>query len=171
MAAWAIAVLGLVLIVSEGSVAHVLGLDASSLQWSLVVTAYVGLRRDVNTSMMLFLLWIFPMDWFSGAPAGLHAFGLMAMFWSLRVLATRFERQWNLAKVLLAGLGAGVYHLATAMVFVVTAPDSPVLDAILFTMPAAVMVTALWSVPLGWLLGKIEQVLHGRQHNDGLLWS
>lgn len=171
VAGWAIALLGLVLVVIEGSLAHVLGLDTASLQWSLVVTAYVGLRRDLNSSMLLLLLWIFPMDWFSGGPAGLHAFGLTAMFWSLRVVATRFERQWNLAKVLLAGLGAGVYHLATAMVFIVTAPDSPILDAILFTMPGAILVTGIWSIPLGWLLGRVEQVLHKRHQNDGLLWS
>ncbi len=171
LSSWAVFIVGLICIVLEGSIGHMFGVESIGFEWSLALTAYVGLRRDWHSSLWILLGWLLPMDWFSGGPGGLHAFGVVVMFWSLRAVASRFGRPWNLGKVLLASLGAGVYHAATALFFVVTAPDSPVLDAILYTAPGAMLMTLLSSVFLGWGLNRVEQMLYGRRGGDGLLLS
>lgn len=171
MAVWAVWIVGLVLLCVEGSVMHLLGMDDMTLQVSLVLISYAGLRRDLQSSMLLVLGWMMPMDWFSGGPAGLHAFGLMVAFWALRTVALRFERQWNLGKVLLTGAATMIYHVAILAVFMITAPDSPVFDAVLYTLFHGVLMAAAVSVVLGFMLGRLERSLNSRKGRDGLSFS
>ncbi len=169
MALWVIGFVGVVLCGLEGSVLHLLDMSDVTLQVSIVLVSYAGLRRDLQGSMLLMLGWLLPMDWFSGGPAGLHAFGLVTAFWLLRTVAMRFERQWNLGKVLLTAAAAVVYHMAIVLVFVITDPDSPVLDAVLYTTFHGALMAGGSSVVLGFLLGRLEQTLDARKGRDGLL--
>lgn len=169
MAAWAVWIVGIVLLALEGVLLQVFGVEAMSLQVPLVLTAYVGLRKDLHSSAWILLGWLLPMQWLSGGPQGLHALGAVLCFWALRLGAARFERRWNLVKILLTAAITALHHLILIAVLVITAPASPLIDPILATLPQSAAIAALSSLFIGPLLRRVEQALDPRRGSDGLI--
>ena len=167
---WVTWLFGLLLLTLEGPALMLLDARLMTLQIALVLTAYAGLRHERESSTLLMLGWLLPMDWLGAGPPGLHALGLVVAFFALRLVAPRVQRQWSLGKAMLTGAAALLYHLALAAFLLVTAPSSPLLAAVLATLPQGALTACLVSLVIGRLLARVERAFKPRR-DDGYLDS
>ena len=167
MAAASVWVMALVLIFAEGAMLAGLGVTDWAVQMGLVLTCYLGLRREFHGSAWVMAGILLPLEWTAGG-MGVYALGAVIIFFLLRVLARQLEARWSIWKTCFCGAAILVHHLFMALYWLMVAPDSPILSAVLATMIPATLLSAAVALPTGWMLAKIETQLAPREAGQGL---
>lgn len=126
-----------VLMMFEGVLLDELGAQGFAAQSAIAVIAYLGLRREFVMASWTLAFLLIPFEWMTGGPLGLYTFGAVGLFWILRALKVTVQ-SGSLLTELVVGAGAAIVHgLLMVVALLFTAPDSPILAAILWQMPVA----------------------------------
>ncbi len=128
---WALkTILSLVLILGEGVVYGLFGVENFTLQLGLALTIVLGLSRDFSSSAFILIMILWPMEWAIRGERGHYVFAAVTLFFLLRFLSAKLKT--SIPQLFFISFCAGMVHSSVMILttFLLN-PDSTSLPSIL----------------------------------------
>ncbi len=109
MPAVAIYAVALVVMVVEGAILQAFSIDQWALQTPLVLVMIIGLEREFVTGALIVAALLVPIEWFVAGAYGIYSAGLVAVFVAMHLFRPNLQKQWGIARAVVAG-GVALGH-------------------------------------------------------------
>lgn len=156
-------------LVMEGVVLAVFGVEGWSLQTPLALTIYLGLEREFTRGGLILAGLLFPIEWLIAGVPGVYSLGLVLIFFVMSALRRQVQPAWGIARAMLAGVASIIHSLILMGGFVMLlGSGSGLVGAVSWKMGQAALSTALVTIAMGRVFGRLEGVMNPRKGRNQL---
>ena len=162
-------VVGGLLMMGEGVVLWLLGLQSGALYLSVTCMVFLALNRSTSHGCAIAIAWLALAEWCAMGRTGVLSVGLVAVFLVASIFKGRLEQRWGTPHLLLVGAGVVMCHLSALVLSGVLATSGQWGGAILLSLARALIGALVCGLPFGRLLLAMERRTGSNKHDLGLL--
>lgn len=162
MPVWLTWLVALGVLVLESALLSVLGMDGFIMQTAIVLTMFLGLRRDFVAGAIVLAALLVPIEWLVVGPMGYYSLGLVVLFFVFQLTRDHVDSEWGLSQILLAVFAVLLHTAVVGLSILFLEADSRLAQSVGWAAPAGVLGAALTVWPLGLLMSRLDRMLDPR---------
>ncbi|TXD39877.1 hypothetical protein FRC96_06300 [Lujinxingia vulgaris] len=137
-------------------------------QLAISVVVFLGLERTMVAGGVALLMLMWPVEWLVGGVGGIYSLGLVAVFFMMQLFRGRVQGSWGLSRGIVAGLATLVHSLVMLLVLTLSESGERVMASIAWQMWTSCVATALATLVVGRVLGRLDRLMDPRRGRNVL---
>lgn len=156
-------------LLTEGVLLAVLGIDGWTLQTPLALTIYLGLEREFVRGGLILAGLLFPIEWLLAGVPGVMSLGLVLIFFVMSGLRRQIQPVWGVGRAFLAGMASLFHSLILLVSFVlITGGGSRIVASVGWQMGQSALIATIVTVVIGRVFARLDGMMNPRKGRNQL---